>query len=155
MMCFGRNWHPNIKYDGSEASPIPDHFLSFVETALQKAQEKDSIPLMQPDICIVNFYETADRLGLHQDHDESADSLDKGLPVVSISIGDSAQFAYGHRTDKVKEVLLNSGDVLIFGGESRLIHHGVTEICAKTAPHSLLEKSMLRPGRLNLTFRQY
>ncbi|GJY56397.1 serine/threonine-protein kinase D6PKL1-like protein [Tanacetum coccineum] len=49
-----------------QSEGIPDQFLSFVETALQKAQEKDSIPSMQLDICIVKFYETNDRLGLHQ-----------------------------------------------------------------------------------------
>ncbi|GJU57833.1 oxoglutarate/iron-dependent dioxygenase, partial [Tanacetum coccineum] len=133
-----RNWYETAL---KKAPPIPDQFLSFVETALQKAQEKDSIPLMQPDICIVNFYETDDGLGLHQDCDESSDSLDKGLPVVSISIGDSAQFSYGHQKDATKEVSLNSGDVLIFGGDSRHIYHGVTKIWENTAPQSLLEKS--------------
>ncbi|GJU64894.1 E3 ubiquitin protein ligase UPL1-like protein [Tanacetum coccineum] len=77
-----RNWYETAL---KKAPPIPDQFLSFVETALQKAQEKDSIPLMQPDICIVNFYETDDGLGLHQDlkgrlnvHFQGEEGIDAG-----------------------------------------------------------------------------
>lgn len=92
-----------------------------------------------------------------QDRDESKESLDKGLPVVSFSLGDSAEFLYGddRDVDKAGKVTLESGDVLIFGGESRLIYHGVPCIFPKTAPKRLLGQTNLRPGRLNLTFRQY
>ena len=95
-----------------------------------------------------------------QDRDESQDTIREGLPVVSFSIGDSADFLYGdHRDvdneDKDHKVVLESGDVLIFGGRSRNIFHGVTAIYPNTAPKALLEPTNLRPGRLNLTFRQY
>lgn len=92
-----------------------------------------------------------------QDKDESTESLRSGLPVVSISIGDSAEFLYGDQRDidKAEKVILESGDVLIFGGESRHIFHGVSSILSRTAPEPLLEESNLRPGRLNLTFRKY
>lgn len=92
-----------------------------------------------------------------QDKDESEKSIRAGLPVVSFSIGDSAEFLYGDErdVDMAKEVLLESGDVLIFGGKSRNIFHGVTTIQPKTAPELLLQETNLRPGRLNLTFRQY
>nr|GFB29383.1 oxoglutarate/iron-dependent dioxygenase [Tanacetum cinerariifolium] len=137
LMCFGRNWDPQTKYnaryrrDGSEAPPIPDKLVSLVQTSIKDSQTYDSsIPSMNPDICIVNFYLTSGRLGLHKDIDESPDSLNKGLPVVSISIGDSAKFLYGRYRDerKANEVLLKSGDVLIFGGRSRRIFHGVKTI---------------------------
>lgn len=77
--------------------------------------------------------------------------------MVSFSIGDTAKFLYGRTrdVDKANNVLLKSGDVLIFGGESRLIFHGVTGIIPNSAPIPLLEKTMLRPGRLSLTFRQF
>lgn len=164
MMCFGRNWDPQTKYDpyyrsdGSQAPPVPDQLISLVESSIQDSQaHDDKIPSMYPEICIVNFYTTTGRLGLHQDRDESQNSLNRGLPVVSISIGDSAQFMYGYNrdVDKAKEVLLESGDVLIFGGKSRHIYHGVKTIVPNSAPLPLVEQSMLRPGRLNLTFRQY
>lgn len=92
-----------------------------------------------------------------QDCDESEGTLDKGLPVVSFSIGDSADFLYGDQRDedKAEKVKLESGDVLIFGGKSRHIFHGVTAIHPNTAPKTLLEETNLRPGRLNLTFRKY
>nr|GEU50035.1 oxoglutarate/iron-dependent dioxygenase [Tanacetum cinerariifolium] len=94
---------------------------------------------------------------LKEDRDESSNSLRKGLPVVSISVGDSARFLYGHNRDvrKANEVLLESGDVLIFGGKSRNAYHGVKAIIPNSAPLPLLQQSKLRPGRLNLTFRQF
>lgn len=92
-----------------------------------------------------------------QDKDESKSSLVKGLPVVSFSLGDSAEFLYGVERDaaKAERIELESGDVLLFGGKSRNIFHGVPCIKPKTAPKRLIEDSNLRPGRLNLTFRQY
>ncbi|PWA51581.1 Oxoglutarate/iron-dependent dioxygenase [Artemisia annua] len=163
MMCFGRNWDPQTKYvaryrcDGSQAPPIPDKLVALAKASIEDSQRHDNVPSMHPDICIVNFYTNTGRLGLHQDRDESSNSLRKGLPVVSISVGDSAQFLYGHSRDmrKANEVLLKSGDVLIFGGKSRDIYHGVKAIIPNSAPLSLLKQSKLRPGRLNLTLRQY
>lgn len=92
-----------------------------------------------------------------QDRDESSYSLKRGLPVVSISIGDTAEFVYGNSRDcnETDKVFLKSGDALIFGGQSRHIFHGVTTVFPNTAPRPLLEESMLKPGRLNLTFRQF
>ncbi|KAK1433429.1 hypothetical protein QVD17_10339 [Tagetes erecta] len=167
MMCFGRNWDPETKYrefyrsDGSEPPPVPYELTSMVETLIQDAQahlnSREDIPSMSPDICVVNFYTSTGRLGLHQDRDESSYSIRKGLPVVSISIGDSAEFLYGRTRDedRLSSVLLESGDVLIFGGKSRLVFHGVKTVFPNSAPLPLLQKTMLRPGRLNLTFRQF
>ncbi|GMN36792.1 hypothetical protein TIFTF001_006285 [Ficus carica] len=175
MMCLGKNWDPQTsKYDdfrpadGAKPPAIPKEFYNLVEKAIQDSHSLISkeleagnaekiLPRMRPDICIVNFYSTNGRLGLHQDRDESRDSIDKGLPVISFSIGDTAKFLYGDQrdADQAKDVLLESGDVLIFGGNSRNVFHGVTAILTDTAPKSLLEETNLRPGRLNLTFRQY
>ncbi|KAI7998208.1 Alpha-ketoglutarate-dependent dioxygenase abh1 [Camellia lanceoleosa] len=175
MMCLGRNWDPETKYgdrravDGSEPPGIPCEFNELVKRAIEESQaliEKnigsglssagDELPGMSPDICIVNFYTTSGRLGLHQDCDESEESLRKGLPVVSFSVGDSAEFLYGDERDveKAKKVQLDSGDVLVFGGKSRNVFHGVQSIIPNSAPQALREAN-LRPGRLNLTFRQY
>lgn len=92
-----------------------------------------------------------------QDRDESRKSLDEGLPVVSFSIGDSGEFLYGEErdVDKAQKIVLESGDVLLFGGKSRHVFHGVSAIHKNTAPKALLEATNLRPGRLNLTFREY
>jgi alkylated DNA repair dioxygenase AlkB len=91
-------------------------------------------------------------MGAHQDKDESEASLAAGVPVVSISLGDTAQFLFGglRRRDPVEKRLLESGDAFVFGGPARLRFHGVSKIIPGTAPPEL----ELR-GRFNLTFRQY
>lgn len=94
---------------------------------------------------------------LFQDKDEGRESLRKGIPIVSFSIGDTAEFLYGDQCDAetANKVMLESGDVLIFGGKSRHIFHGVSKIIPDTAPKTLLEETNFRSGRLNLTFRQH
>jgi alkylated DNA repair protein (DNA oxidative demethylase) len=48
-------------------------------------------------------------------------------------------------------VKLQSGDALVFGGASRLLYHGVERVHPNTSPRDL----GMRPGRLNLTLRQF
>lgn len=170
MMCLGRNWDPQTsKYeyqrpcDGSVPPKIPDEFLTLVDSAIKDSHSlakhsNSKLPLISPDICIVNYYANNGQLGLHQDKDETEQSIREGLPVVSFSIGDTAEFLYGDERDigKAEKVLLKSGDVLLFGGKARNVFHGVSTIKPETAPSRLLEETNLRkPGRLNLTFRQY
>ena len=91
-------------------------------------------------------------MGLHQDKDEGERSIAAGVPVVSVSLGDTARFLFGglRRREPVEEILLQSGDVFVFGGPARLRYHGVTRILPDTAPPELC-----LAGRFNLTFRQY
>ncbi|KAL8146659.1 DNA N(6)-methyladenine demethylase ALKBH1D-like [Apium graveolens] len=136
---------------------IVNYYTTNGKLGLHQEDVEEMLPGMSPDVCIVNYYTTNGKLGLHQDRDESKDSLQKGLPVVSLSVGDSAEFLYGDERDisKVETILLKSGDVMIFGGQSRHIYHGVASIKPNTAPPALLGSTNLRPGRLNLTFRQF
>jgi alkylated DNA repair protein (DNA oxidative demethylase) len=99
-----------------------------------------------PEACLVNFYDAAARMGLHQDRDEAA--LD--APVVSISLGDSCLFRFGEneRGGPTKSVRLHSGDVVLIGGAARLCFHGVDRILAGSS--TLLPKG----GRINLTLRR-
>ncbi|KAJ0535218.1 putative DNA oxidative demethylase [Helianthus annuus] len=166
MMCFGRLWDPVTKYeksyrsDGSAPPPLPYEFISLAENAIEDAQlHMNLLPSMLPDICVANFYSYNDRLGLHQDCDEHVGGLDRGLPVVSVSIGESAEFLYGHTRDenKLEKVLLESGDVLIFGGKSRRIFHGVRRILPPLHPigvSQVIKETGLILGRLNLTLKQ-
>ena len=102
----------------------------------------------------MNFYEKEGSLGLHQDNDEQRETLRLGLPVVSFSIGDSGWFSYGwSRGEALAMVELKSGDVLVFGGEARMVFHGIDGIDAGTGPGELPGRVRLKPGRLNLTFR--
>jgi alkylated DNA repair protein (DNA oxidative demethylase) len=91
-------------------------------------------------------------MGLHQDKDESPASIAAGLPVVSISLGDTARFLFGglRRREAVETMLLESGDAFVFGGPARLRYHGVSRILPGTAPPALGIE-----GRFNLTFRQF
>lgn len=99
-----------------------------------------------PEACLVNFYDPDAKMGLHQDRDES----DFSAPVVSVSLGDQCLFRVGgvSRSDPTRSFRLSSGDVFVFGGESRLIFHGVDRIYPGT---STLLKST---GRINLTLRR-
>jgi DNA alkylation damage repair protein AlkB len=106
---------------------------------------------MHPDICIVNFYESSSKMGVHQDKDERPETIQSGVPIVSVSLGDTARFVVGGLTRKepMRPLLLRSGDVLVMGGPSRLRFHGVTRIQPGTAPAGT------GSGRFNLTFRQW
>ena len=153
MLCLGRHWNPltytyqsaRDDHDGLPVGPVPAAWVELASAAARAAGFE-----FRPDICLINFYGAEGRMGLHQDKDESPASLAAGLPVVSMSLGDTARFLFGglRRRDPVEPVLLESGDV--FGGPSRLRYHGVTRILAGTAPPSLgLD------GRFNLTFRSF
>ncbi|XP_048504064.1 uncharacterized protein LOC104899719 isoform X2 [Beta vulgaris subsp. vulgaris] len=173
MMCFGEFWDPETnKYvrpvDRAIPPAIPHEFLQLVDRAIKDSHSliaeqfradnvEDILPQVNPDICLVNYYAKTGRLGLHQDKDEGRESLRKGIPIVSFSIGDTAEFLYGDQCDAetANKVMLESGDVLIFGGKSRHIFHGVSKIIPDTAPKTLLEETNFRSGRLNLTFRQH
>ena len=106
---------------------------------------------IDPDLCILNYYDANGRMGLHQDKDEGPESIAAGIPVVSVSIGDTACFLFGglKRRDPVDTIALESGDAFVFGGPARLRYHGVSRITPGTAPAELD-----LPGRFNLTFRQ-
>lgn len=99
-----------------------------------------------PEACLINFYEPGARMGLHQDRDEQ----DLAAPVVSVSLGASALFRHGgeDRRGKTKSIRLESGDVVIIGGASRLCFHGIDRLYPGT--------STLVPGdaRINLTLRR-
>jgi DNA alkylation damage repair protein AlkB len=155
MLCLGRHWNPltytyqstREDHDGAPVGPIPAAWVDLASAAAREAGFA-----FRPDVCLINFYAADGRMGLHQDKDESAASLDAGLPVVSVSLGDTARFLFGglRRRDPVESILLETGDVFAFGGPSRLRYHGVARILADTAPASLA-----LDGRFNLTFRQY
>ncbi|NKW77932.1 alpha-ketoglutarate-dependent dioxygenase AlkB [Rhodobacteraceae bacterium R_SAG7] len=98
-----------------------------------------------PDCCLFNYYGEGARMGLHQDKDEA----DFSFPVVSISLGDDGLLRLGgtSRKEKTQTVWLNSGDVVVMGGEARLAYHGIDRIRFRSS--RLLPKG----GRVNLTLR--
>ena len=99
-----------------------------------------------PEACLINFYDATAKMGLHQDRDES----DFNAPVVSVSLGDACLFRVGgtKRNMPTQSFRLESGDVVVLGGTSRLAFHGVDRIYAGSS--TILKNG----GRINLTMRR-
>jgi alkylated DNA repair protein (DNA oxidative demethylase) len=155
MLCLGRHWNGKTyqyeptrsDFDNLPAPPLPDNLKALAaEIAASAGMAIDA------DLCILNYYDADGRMGLHQDKDEGERSLAAGIPVVSISLGDTARFLFGglKRKQAVDAFPLESGDAFVFGGPARLRYHGVSRIALGTAPPGLE-----LTGRFNLTFRQY
>ena len=98
-----------------------------------------------PECCLINFYGEGAKMGMHQDRDEQ----DFDQPVVSVSLGDDGLFRIGNRTrgGKTESLWLRSGDVMVMGGEARLLYHGIDRVKPGTSP------LMPKGGRINLTMR--
>jgi alkylated DNA repair protein (DNA oxidative demethylase) len=98
-----------------------------------------------PDCCLINYYGEGARMGMHQDKDEASFEW----PVLSVSLGDAALFRMGNTTrgGTTESLWLESGDVVVMGGDARLTYHGVDRI--RFGSSSLLPKG----GRINLTCR--
>nr|WP_202402306.1 alpha-ketoglutarate-dependent dioxygenase AlkB [Shinella sp. AETb1-6] len=134
----GYRYQPTHPETGRPWPAIPQTLLALWEAVSGFAKP--------PEACLVNFYDPEAKMGLHQDRDET----DLAAPVVSVSLGDQCLFRVGgtSRSDPTRSFRLSSGDVFVFGGESRLIFHGVDRIYPGTS-------TLLRnPGRINLTLRR-
>ena len=99
----------------------------------------------EPDACLLNQYRPGARLSLHQDRDE----CDLTAPVVSVSLGLTADFLWGgpKRSERPSRFPLLHGDVLVWGGGERLAFHGVRPLADGTHP-------LTGAIRYNLTFRK-
>lgn len=119
---------------------FPPEFLALATSAAAHAGFPDFVP----DACLVNRYAAGARLTAHRDADEQ----NFAQPIVSVSLGLPASFAfYGlTRGGKGRSVALADGDVLVWGGPSRLVYHAVRPI--KPGHHALTGEY-----RYNLTFR--
>jgi alkylated DNA repair protein (DNA oxidative demethylase) len=155
MLCLGRHWNARsyqyeaarADFDGLAAPALPGAFRRLAtEIAASVGMTID------PDLCILNYYDAEGRMGLHQDKDEGPASIAAGIPVVSVSLGDTARFLFGglKRREPIEPIQLESGDAFVFGGPARLRYHGVSRITPHTAPPQLGIT-----GRFNLTLRQY
>jgi DNA oxidative demethylase len=148
--CGERGWitdHTGYRYDPIDprtSAPWPAMPPVLRDLAL-RAAEQGGFAGFAPDACLVNRYEPGTRLSLHQDKDE----LDYSAPIVSVSLGLPATFLFGGmaRSDKPRRFRLVHGDVVVWGGPSRLAYHGV-------APLADGEHALLGRKRVNLTFRK-
>ena len=125
----------------SARPPMPEVFY---EIAVRSARLA-GFERFRPDAGLVNRYQAGVKLGLHQDRHE----CDLTQPIVSISLGLPATFLLGglNRTDPTRRILLEHGDVLVWGGPSRMRFHGVLPLKPGSDP-------LTGPYRYNLTFRK-
>ncbi|MFF3487857.1 alpha-ketoglutarate-dependent dioxygenase AlkB family protein [Streptomyces sp. NPDC002701] len=158
QVCLGLHWYPYgyastvVDGDGAPVKPFPAWLGELGRRAARDAYGDgagtagDPSPAYAYDIALINFYDADARMGMHRDSDERSDA-----PVVSLSLGDTCVFRFGNVTSRGRpytDVELRSGDLFVFGGPSRLAHHGVPRVHAGTAPPELG-----LTGRLNLTLR--
>ena len=120
---------------------MPASFLSLAGRAADAAGFADFVP----DACLINRYSAGHKLSLHQDKDER----DFSQPIVSVSLGIPAVFLFGGpaRQDQARALAVVHGDVVVWGGPSRLNYHGV--VALRPERHALTEDY-----RFNLTFRK-
>ncbi|MCZ0732741.1 DNA oxidative demethylase AlkB [Phreatobacter sp. AB_2022a] len=130
--------------DPESGRPWPDMPKPFLELACAAAAEA-GYPDFVPDACLINRYQPGARLSLHQDRNER----DYDQPIVSVSLGLPAMFQFGglERSDPVRKVPLRHGDVVVWGGPSRLFYHGIPVL--KDGEHPAVGRV-----RFNLTFRK-
>ncbi|MGZ3272826.1 MAG: alpha-ketoglutarate-dependent dioxygenase AlkB [Caulobacteraceae bacterium] len=134
----GYRYEPNHPLTGRPWPPMPEILLELWTRYAPDAPE--------PDACLANLYRDGAKMGLHQDRDEQ----DFSVPVLSLSLGDTAVFRIGgtSRGGPTTSLKLNSGDVCLLSGPARLAFHGVDRV--------LEGSSTVVPGggRLNLTLRR-
>ena len=174
---LGRHWSPYRYDDDEDTPPIPAWLLRAARSGLAAATAVDPrvavTPVRtqtgttpagppptgttgpeaySPDAALVNLYGPGATMGLHQDRDEAS-----GDPVVSFSLGDACTFRFGtpeHRGRPYTDVRLESGDLVVFGGPSRLAFHGVPKVHDSSAPAWCRDVLGAAPGRVNITLRR-
>jgi len=137
----GYRYDPIDPESGRRWPAMPDAFRALARDAAARAGYGG----FAPDACLVNRYAPGARLSMHQDRDEK----DLRAPIVSVSLGLPAVFLWGGdaRGDKARRVALQHGDVVVWGGPSRLRFHGV--LALKDGQHPFAGAL-----RINLTFRK-
>ena len=156
MLCLGMHWNARTytyetarsDYDGKLVPPLPRDLSELAALAAERVGMR-----IDPQVCLINRYGPHSRLGLHQDKDERAEVLAAGVPIVSLSVGNTATFMLGgaRRREPVARLPLRSGDAFVMGGPARLRYHGVAGVVPTSAPPEL----GLAGQRYSLTFRQY
>jgi alkylated DNA repair protein (DNA oxidative demethylase) len=136
----GYRYDPVDPITGKHWPSMPESFRLLAHGAAAEAGYT-----FNPDACLINRYEPGAKLSLHQDRDEG----DFTAPIVSVSLGLPAVFLFGttKRTGPIRRMRLESGDVAVWGGPSRLAFHGISAL--PEGEHELTGRM-----RINLTFRK-
>src|SRR5467141_2079196 len=118
----GYRYDPVDPQTGVPWPVMPGAFLGIAAHAAAEA----GFANYDPDACLINRYIAGAKLSLHQDRDEK----DAQAPIVSVSLGLSAVFLWGgkRRSDPVRRLRLESGDIVVWGGPARFVYHGVAPL---------------------------
>jgi DNA oxidative demethylase len=137
----GYRYDPIDPSTGHAWPVMPAVFRDIAERAAAQA----GFPSYDPDDCLINRYVPGAKLSLHQDRDEK----DAWAPIVSVSLGVGAVFLWGgkRRSDRVRRLHIEHGDVVVWGGPARFVYHGVAAL--RQGEHPLTGTT-----RINLTFRK-
>jgi alkylated DNA repair protein (DNA oxidative demethylase) len=154
MACLGWHWFPYgysltvVDGDGRRVAPFPDELGDLGRRAVADAyQDPGAGNAYRPDVALINWYIPAARMGMHADRDERSTA-----PVVSVSLGETCIFRFGNTSTRNRpwtDVELESGDLFVFGGPSRLAYHGVP----KLVPGTGNPDTGIPGGRYNITLR--
>ncbi len=153
--CLGWHWVP-YRYartaddvDGAPVKAFPGWLADLGRRALAGAyDDPDEAARYRPDVALINFYDGTARMGMHADRDERS-----AAPVVSLSLGATCVFRFGNPLSRGRpwqDIELESGDLFVFGHESRFAYHGVPKTTPGTNPPDI----GLPAGRLNITLRE-
>lgn len=143
---FGRNGSYSYieKHDNGLAWPeIP----RFINNIMMEALIVCKLPQIELDTVLMNWYPPkTGRLGKHADVTEQ----DQESPIITISLGSSCKFLIGglDYDDPMQKTILESGDVFVMSGASRLAYHEVQSLIPDT--NTLLPSG----GRISLTGRK-
>ncbi len=138
-VCLGWHWQPYAysrtadDTDGAPVKPLPPDIARMGRRAVTDTFGPSAGSEFEPDAVIANLYAPGARLGLHQDAEEPSPA-----PVVTISVGATCMFRIAgvdRRTSPFIDIHLHSGDLLVYGGPSRRIYHGVPTVYDNTGPH--------------------
>ncbi|HTP14313.1 MAG TPA: alpha-ketoglutarate-dependent dioxygenase AlkB [Streptosporangiaceae bacterium] len=154
-VCLGWHWLP-YRYSrtaedvgGAPVKPFPGWLAELGRHAMADAYgDPAAAASYAPDVALINFYADRARMGMHADKDEHSPA-----PVVSLSLGASCVFRFGNVHSRGRpwhDIELESGDLFVFGGTSRLAYHGVMRTLPDTGDPGI----GLSGGRLNITLRE-
>lgn len=128
--------------DGHPVPPVPANFQELADRVMAAARQVDEQvgPTPKIETALVNFYPPGEGMGAHVDAEEESEAA-----VVSLSVGEETIFRIEGR-----DILLMSGDAVVFGGPARRAKHGVLGAKPGTGP----DGTGLTEGRINITMRQ-
>jgi alkylated DNA repair dioxygenase AlkB len=139
-------------FDAAHAFPsLRDTLVPRCAEWVRAARAADgALPAHATTHVLMLYYKAGATLGFHRD--EQANDGSDDAPVVSLSLGAEAHFAWRHaHADAAHVLALRSGDALLFGGPCRRMLHAIVDTLP-TAPSGVLPAAA-GGGRLSVTFR--